>query len=114
MQIRKAVAFFTVLLTSLFTAAIAFAEEAGEVVATAATVDDGTWMKFFATALAIAVPASVGALAQTHTAAKALEGIARNPNAASKLQTPMILGLALIESLVIYALLIAFMLNMKF
>ena len=37
-----------------------------------------------------------------------LEGIARNPNASGKLFTPMILGLALIESLVIYALVIAF------
>jgi F-type H+-transporting ATPase subunit a len=46
-------------------------------------------------------------------AAAALEGIARNPNASDKLFTPMILGLALIESLVIYALVIAYMLQDK-
>ena len=40
----------------------------------------------------------------------ALEGIA-NPNAYDKIFTPMIIGLALIESLVIYALVIAFMLH---
>ena len=43
----------------------------------------------------------------------ALEGIARNPNAADRIFTPMILGLALIESLVIYGLVIAFMLQAK-
>ena len=37
------------------------------------------------------------------------KGIARNPAASGKLFTPMIVGLALIESLVIYALVIAFM-----
>jgi F-type H+-transporting ATPase subunit c len=38
----------------------------------------------------------------------ALEGIARNPNASGKILVPLILGLALIESLAIYALVIAF------
>ncbi len=107
MQIRKAVAFLSVLLTSIFAAGVAFAQEAGH---EAASGGDDTWMKFFATALVIAVPASVGAMAQTKAASTALEGIARNPNAAGKIFTPMILGLALIESLVIYALIIAFML----
>lgn len=52
-----------------------------------------------------------GGLGQGKAAAAALEGIARNPGAAAKVQTPMIIGLALIESLVIYALVIAFMLQ---
>jgi F-type H+-transporting ATPase subunit c len=43
----------------------------------------------------------------------ALEGIARNPSASGKIFTPMIIGLALIESLVIYALVIAFSLAGK-
>ena len=43
----------------------------------------------------------------------ALDGIARNPGADAKIRTPMILGLALIESLVLYALLIAFFLQGK-
>jgi F-type H+-transporting ATPase subunit c len=58
--------------------------------------------------LAIGIAAFGGALGQGRAAAAALEGIARNPGASGKLFTPMILGLALIESLVIYALLIAF------
>ena len=43
----------------------------------------------------------------------ALEGIARNPGAATQIRGSMILGLALIESLVIYALIIAFILAFK-
>lgn len=59
--------------------------------------------------LAIGIAAAGGAVGQGRAAAAALEGIARNPSASDKLFTPMILGLALIESLVIYALVIAFM-----
>ena len=51
-----------------------------------------------------------GALGQGRAAATALDGIARNPGAADKIRGPMILGLALIESLVIYALIVAFLL----
>lgn len=50
-----------------------------------------------------------GALGQGKLAAAALEGIARNPGAATKVQTPMILALALIESLVLLSFLIAYM-----
>jgi len=54
-----------------------------------------------------------GAIGQSKAAAAALEGIARNPGAANKVTTPMIIGLALIESLVIYVLIIAFILQGK-
>jgi len=47
-------------------------------------------------------------LGQGRAAASALDGIARNPQASGKIFTPMIVALALIESLVIYGLLIAF------
>ena len=59
--------------------------------------------------LAISLAAGLGGLGQSRGLAAALEGIARNPAASGKLFTPMIVGLALIESLVIYALVIAFM-----
>ena len=65
----------------------------------------------FAAAFAISVAAFGGALAQGRAAAAALEGIARNPGASGAIFTPMIISLALIESLVIYALLIAFMIK---
>ncbi|MEM7494566.1 MAG: ATP synthase F0 subunit C [Myxococcota bacterium] len=64
-----------------------------------------------AAALAIGLPAFAGALAQGRTAAAALEGIARNPNASNKVFVPMILGMALIESLVLFGLITAFMLS---
>ena len=64
-----------------------------------------------AAGLAIGLAAFGGALGQARTAAAALEGIARNPNAAGKIQTPMIIGLVLIESLVIYAFVIAFLIQ---
>jgi F-type H+-transporting ATPase subunit c len=63
-----------------------------------------------AAGLAIAIAAAGCGLGQGRAAAAALEGIARNPNASDKLFVPMIIGLALIESLAIYALVIAIML----
>lgn len=66
-----------------------------------------------AAGLTMALGAFGGALAQGKAASSALEGIARNPGAASKVQTPMIISLALIESLVIYALVISFLLQSK-
>jgi len=72
---------------------------------------------FVALALAVGLglPIAVlsAALAQGRAASAALEGIARQPEAAGKIQTAMIIGLALIESLVIYALLIFFILQSK-
>lgn len=59
-------------------------------------------------ALAIGLAAFGGALGQGKTATAALEGIARNPAAQGKIFVPMIIGLALIESLVLYAFVIAF------
>jgi F-type H+-transporting ATPase subunit c len=61
--------------------------------------------------LAIGIGALGGGLGQGKAAAAALEGIARNPAASGKIFVPMIVGLALIESLVIYCLLIAFRLT---
>ena len=63
--------------------------------------------------LAIGLAALGGALGQGRAAAAALEGISRNPGAAPRIQTPMILGLALIESLVLAAFAIAYLLQAK-
>ena len=63
--------------------------------------------------LAIGLAALGGGLGQGRAASSALEGIARNPGAANKVQTPMILGLALIESLVLLSFIIAFILTGK-
>jgi F-type H+-transporting ATPase subunit c len=65
---------------------------------------------------AIAFGAAVlgGTSAQGKAASVALEGIARNPAAADKLQTPMILALALIESLVLLGFVLGFLILGKF
>jgi F-type H+-transporting ATPase subunit c len=66
-----------------------------------------------AAGLSIAIAAFGGALGQGKAAAAALEGMARQPEAAGQLRSALILGLALIESLVIYTLLIAILLYLK-
>jgi F-type H+-transporting ATPase subunit c len=63
--------------------------------------------------LAIGIAALGGGIGQGLASASALNGIARNPGASGKILTPMILGLALIESLVIYAFVIAILLYVK-
>ena len=75
---------------------------------------DGNAAAFaYSAAFAITIAAVGGAYAQGKAASVTLEGIARNPAASDKLFTPMIIALALIESLVIYALVIAFILQGK-
>ena len=59
-------------------------------------------------ALAIGIAAAGCGIGQGHAAAAACEGTARNPNAGGKIMVMAIIGLALIESLTIYALVIAF------
>ena len=70
-------------------------------------------MLALAAAIAIGIAVLGGTMAQGKTAAAALEGIARNPAAKGDIFTPMILGLALIESLVILAFVISFTLSSK-
>ena len=60
--------------------------------------------------IAIGIAALGGALGQGKIGAAAMDGIARNPQAQKTMFVPMILGLVLVESLVIYALVIAFQL----
>jgi F-type H+-transporting ATPase subunit c len=59
-------------------------------------------------AFVLGLAAAAGAMGQSKAIVAACEGIARNPGAAGPIRLAMIIGLALIESLVIYALLIAF------
>jgi F-type H+-transporting ATPase subunit c len=71
--------------------------------------DTNSWLGA-AAAFAIAIAALGGTTGQGRATAAALEGIARQPSAAPRIQTPMILGLALIESLVLFAFVVAYML----
>ncbi len=64
-------------------------------------------------ALCVSIAALGGGIGQGIAIRGAMEGIARNPGASGKIMTTMIIGLALIESLVIYSLVISLMLLFK-
>ena len=67
----------------------------------------------FGVTLGLPIAVIFASRAQGAATSTALEGIARQPESAAKIQTAMIIGLALIESLVIYALLMFFLLLPK-
>lgn len=62
-------------------------------------------------AFLLGIAAAAGALGQGRATSAAADGISRNPGAAGAIRTMTIIGLALIESLVLYALLIAFLIR---
>jgi F-type H+-transporting ATPase subunit c len=64
-------------------------------------------MSSLATAAAIAIGAIAPAIAIGMIGAKGLEAIGRNPDAAGKIQGPMILAIAFAEAISIYALVVA-------
>jgi F-type H+-transporting ATPase subunit c len=73
----------------------------------------GAWLGPFtvvAAGIGMALAAGLCGLGQARAIAAALEGMARQPGAAARIQTAMIIGLALIESLAIYTLVIAIIL----
>ena len=103
----KLSAILPVMVTLLLVSSPAFAQSGGD-------ADSWKGLAGVGAGLAIGLAALGGSIGQGRAAAAALEGIARNPQASGKIFTPMIIGLALIESLVIYALVIAFVLQDKF
>ena len=82
----------------LSVAALAFAAE-GAAPATSGLV-------FFGAAIGMAVAAAGCGIGQGMGLKAACEGTARNPEAANKITVTLILGLAFIESLAIYALVV--------
>lgn len=67
----------------------------------------------FGVTLGLPIAVIFASTAQGKATSTALEGIARQPDSSGKIQTAMIIGLALIESLVIYALLMFFILQLN-
>ena len=110
---KKLIPFLTVCVVMMLISLPALAGDA--TTAAAAAGGDMSWKGTvgLGAGLAIGLAALGGSLGQGKAAAAALEGIARNPQASGKIMTPMIIGLALIESLVIYGLLIAIFLDGK-
>lgn len=76
--------------------------------AAAHTVNSNSGLIAIGSGIAIGLAVFGGTFAQGKAASSALEGMARNPGASEKMFTPFILSLALIESLVILAFLVAF------
>ena len=68
-------------------------------------------MVALAKALAIAIATIGPGLGQGMAAAKAMDAIARQPEAAGDIRTSLILSLAFMEAFTIYGLLIAFMIG---
>ncbi len=87
----------------------AFAEAAAE-------GSGGLWYRgliALAAGLGLGLAAFGAALGQGRATAAAMESIGRNPNSADRIFTPLIVGLALMEALALYALVIAFFLQGK-
>lgn len=85
----------------------AFAQETATTAVPTAAGPGVSWGVISA-AFVLGIAAAAGAIGQSRAVVAACEGIARNPGAAGAIRLAMIIGLALIESLVIYALIIAF------
>lgn len=100
---------FLCLCVVLFLCGIVFAEGTAAVVLQPGAADFFTKSVMVA-ALGLAIVSSAGAVAQSFAIRKALEGMARQPEAGGQLQLSMIIGLAFIESLVLYVLFISIIL----
>jgi len=99
---RKAAWFLTAITTALILAPATFAQATG-----AAATKATDWVGF-AAALGLGLAAAGGGLGQGRATAAACESTARNPGAAGPIRTSFIIGVALIESLVLYVLVIVF------
>ena len=90
---------------------LAMAQEAATGAGTSAPLRAG--LIALAANLGVGIAAFGSGLGQGRMMASAMESIGRNPNAAGQIFTPMLLGLAFIEALTLYALVIGFLLQLK-
>lgn len=104
---KKHILLFVLLALTAFGA---FGQEGGAVVETTTGSNAVRWGAI-AAAFVLGIAAAAGAMGQSRAIVAACEGIARNPGAAGAIRLSMIIGLALIESLVIYALLMAYLMH---
>jgi F-type H+-transporting ATPase subunit c len=100
---KRRYAILAVTLVALALAAPALAQEHG------AAPPGKNIFQYIGAAFAIGIAAAFGSLGQGRGLSAACEAIGRNPGAVGPIRITMIIGLALIESLVIYALIIAFL-----
>ena len=105
---RKSMVLGLSMLVTLIWASLAFAAEpaAG---ATASSAGLGTFFSYavMAAGFGIGIAAFGTGIGQGMAVKSSVEGIARNPEASGKITVTMLIGLAMIESLCIYALVVA-------
>jgi F-type H+-transporting ATPase subunit c len=94
---------------SLLAGGLKAAEAAAEAAPAVAQAAQGGLSKGAAAALGLGIAAFGCAIGQGIATGKAVEGISRQPEAADNIRGALLLGLALIEALTIYALLVAFL-----
>jgi F-type H+-transporting ATPase subunit c len=99
---------FTFVVLAMGLASPLYAQETAAA-ASSAQVEIIRW-SIITAGFALAIAAAFGALGQAKGLSAAVEGIARNPAASNDIRGNLILGLVLIESLVIYVLLISLIL----
>jgi F-type H+-transporting ATPase subunit c len=87
--------------------AVLFAVSTGMAFAQDTALSATTWGPGLGAGLAIGLAALGGGLGQGRTATAALEGMARNPQAAGQLQTPMLIALVFTETLTLFSIVIA-------
>ena len=111
-KMKKIVAALFVVAALLAMAIPAFAAGNGAAPATdaaqtqqseSAQTDSSLGLKAVATGIAIGLAAAGGAVGMGIAAGKSVEGIARQPEAESKIRTTLMLGLVFIETAIIYA-----------
>jgi F-type H+-transporting ATPase subunit c len=112
-KMKKTLTLIILSLTLLFMIApVALAEEA-EAMAEGG-LSDAAATAAIAAGIAVTIAAFGCGLGQGIATGKAVEGIARNPSAAGQITTPLIIGLAMIESLTIYGLVVAILILLGF
>lgn len=107
---RKAFAFLSALIVLGLYSSTAFAQQAAEAGGSAYSMFG--WLGI-AAGFGIGLAALGGGMGMGRAVGSAMTGLARNPGSNDEVFVPFIIGLALIESLVIYAFVIALMIWLK-
>jgi F-type H+-transporting ATPase subunit c len=108
---KKVLAAVIPFVAAVLVPALAFAQDEGK---GASSVNDIKMWAAIGVGIATGLAVLGGGMGQGRAGAAALEGISRNPGAAAKIQTPMILALAFIESLVLFAVGVVFFMMTSF
>ena len=114
---KSIIVILTLVLVLMFSTLAVNAEEATLLTTAAPTetvetteeevAEDATSTKAIAAAITIAIAATAGAIAMGMAICKAVDGIARQPEADGKIRTSLMLGLVFVETAIIYALIVA-------